>query len=137
MRVLAQVRWLKPEEGGRTAPPHGQQYSTVAKFDLQTEDEWRKDAWSLILNPMGVPDEAEQIRNYSAAAQPVLDELRGLDYRLEALGDLRHQGKPWKSALPVLLRWLPIVDDPGVKEDIVRCLSVPWVGNTATAQLIN
>jgi len=58
MRVLAQVRWLKPEEGGRTAPPHGQQYSTVAKFDLQTEDEWRKDAWSLILNPMGVPDEA-------------------------------------------------------------------------------
>ena len=82
------------------------------------------------------PEKATQIRKYSAAAQPVLDELRGLNYRLETIGDLRHQGKPWKSALPALLRWLPIVDDPGVKEDIVRSLSVPWAGNTATAQLI-
>lgn len=82
------------------------------------------------------PDKAQQIRSYSAAAQPVLDELRGLDYRVETLGDLRHLGKPWKSALPVLLRWLPIADDPGVKEDLVRCLSVPWVGNTATDRLI-
>jgi HEAT repeat protein len=35
-----------------------------------------------------------------------------------------------------LLRWLPAVDEPGVKEDIVRGLSVSWVANRATAQLI-
>jgi hypothetical protein len=57
MSVLAKIRWLKPDEGGRTAPPHGQQYSTVAKFDKQTEEAWYKDAWSLVLNAQGVPDE--------------------------------------------------------------------------------
>jgi len=83
------------------------------------------------------PEKAEQIRSYSQAAKPILDELSELDYRLQTLGDLRRQGKPWKSALPVLLRWLPLVEDPGVKEDIVRSLSVPWVGSSATAQLID
>src|SRR5579864_6854570 len=82
------------------------------------------------------PDNAKHIRSYSAAAKPILDELSGLGYHVENLGDLRHQGKPWRSALPILLRWLPAVDEPGVKEDIVRGLSVSWVANRATAQLI-
>jgi hypothetical protein len=30
----------------------------VARFDAQTEDEWRKDAWSLVLNLEGNPDKA-------------------------------------------------------------------------------
>jgi len=58
MKVLTRVRWLKPEEGGRSTPPPGQQYSTVAKFDKQTEEAWRKNAWSLVLNPLGAPDKA-------------------------------------------------------------------------------
>jgi len=49
---------------------------------------------------------------------------------------LRHLGKPWKTALPTLLRWLPEIQDVNVKESIVRCLSVPWFGNKATAELI-
>jgi hypothetical protein len=28
------------------------------------------------------------------------------------------------------------VDDPDVKDEIIRCLSVPWIGSKATAQLI-
>jgi hypothetical protein len=67
---------------------------------------------------------------------PVLDQLAQLGYQLRGLSDLRHQGKPWKSALPILLNWLPKIDDPGVKEDIVRGLSVPWIGNKATPELI-
>src|SRR3974390_2002855 len=42
-------------------------------------------------------------------------------------------GKPWNAALPVLLRRLPRIDDPSLNESIVRCLSVPWIGNHATA----
>ncbi len=57
MSVLAKIRWLKPGEGGRVAPPRGPRYSTVAKFEAQTEEEWRRDAWSLVLNLEGTPDE--------------------------------------------------------------------------------
>jgi hypothetical protein len=57
MSVLAKVRWLRLEEGGRSAPPLGPQYSTVAKFEAQTEDEWLKGAWSLVLDLDGAPNE--------------------------------------------------------------------------------
>jgi len=83
------------------------------------------------------PARREQFRKYLLVAGPLLDELAGLGYEIGTLDDLRHQGKPWKTALPVLLRWLPKIDDPGVKDSIVRCLSVPWIGNTATAALID
>ena len=78
----------------------------------------------------------EQFQKYLAIAGPLLSELEQLGYEIDTLDDLRHLGKPWKSALPVLLRWLPKIDDPDVKDSIVRCLSVPWVGNKATAELI-
>lgn len=78
----------------------------------------------------------DNARNYFLIAGPLLDELAKLGYEIESLDDLRHQGKPWRTALPVLLRWLPKIEDPNVKNDIVRCLSVPWVGNKATAELI-
>jgi hypothetical protein len=77
-----------------------------------------------------------QIGGTSEVARPLLDQLAELGYHVESLSDLRHLGKPWKTALPTLLSWLPHVDDPGVKEDIIRCLSVPWVGDKATAALI-
>lgn len=58
MSVFARIRWLSPREGGRTAPPPGPQYSTVAKFEAQTEEESRTNAWSLMLDLRGTPDEA-------------------------------------------------------------------------------
>jgi len=47
--VLAKIRWLQPSEGGRPSPPSGPRYSTVARFDTQSEEDWRKDAWSLVV----------------------------------------------------------------------------------------
>jgi hypothetical protein len=57
MSVLAKIRWLKPDEGGRVAPPPGPRYSTVAKFESQTDAQWRRNAWSLVLDLEGIPDE--------------------------------------------------------------------------------
>ncbi len=82
------------------------------------------------------PERSDQIRTYAEAARPIVNELAELGYHIDSLADLRHQGRVWKSALPTLLRWLPLVDEPGVKEDIIRCLSVPWIGNEATARFI-
>lgn len=81
------------------------------------------------------PARSAQIRS-SATTKPLLDQLAELGYRVENLSELRHRGKPWKTALPILLSWLSSVDDLSVKEDIVRCLSVPWIGDKATAELI-
>lgn len=82
------------------------------------------------------PAKAKQLEEYLKAAEPLIHELAGLGYSVETVDDLRHLGRSWKNALPVLLKWLPIVHHVGVKEGIVRGLSVPWVGNKATALLI-
>lgn len=87
-----------------------------------------------------LPDDAarrEQVLRFQSLTKPILEELANLGYSLENLGELRHQGRPWRSALPVLLRWLPEFDDPYVKDEIVRCLSVPWLGKTGTPLLID
>jgi HEAT repeat protein len=83
------------------------------------------------------PAKAKQLEEYLKAAEPLIRELAGLGYSVETVDDLRHLGRPWKSALPVLIKWLPRIDHIGVKEGIVRGLSVPWVGNHATALLID
>jgi hypothetical protein len=57
MTVLAKILWLKPDEGGRVAPPRAHRYSTVVKFESQTGEQWLKDAWSLVLDLEGTPDE--------------------------------------------------------------------------------
>jgi len=84
----------------------------------------------------GSPDSRDYLEKHLSVARPILAELAELGYNVDTLDDLRHQGRPWKAALPVLLRWLPMIDEPSVKESIIRCLSVPWAGNKATPELI-
>ena len=50
--------------------------------------------------------------------------------------ELRHSGTKYKSAIPVLLRWLPKVAYSSLKEDIIRTLSVPWAKPEATPILL-
>lgn len=46
--ITALIQWLTPLEGGRTAPPSGPMYSTVAHFK-ESADEWPAVAWSVVL----------------------------------------------------------------------------------------
>ena len=55
--VKAKVCWLKEEEGGRKSPPSGPKYSTVARFEDE-KDSWLREAWSLVLEFSGTPDES-------------------------------------------------------------------------------
>ena len=41
------IRWVTPDKGGRTAPPSGPRYVTVARFE--DDDQWPKVAWSLVV----------------------------------------------------------------------------------------
>ena len=76
------------------------------------------------------------IENYSRIAGPVLKELGARGYRVNTIGELIQGKTEYRSAVPILLHWLPRISDPQVKEDIVRTLSVPWAKPTAAPTLI-
>src|SRR5580658_2633565 len=81
------------------------------------------------------PAYAEWVRQTSAAAKPVLDDLAKIGFEVENLSALRDPQRSWEPTIPTLLHWLPLVDHRDVRESIIRCLSVPWTGNRATAYL--
>lgn len=54
-KVKAKICWVKEEDGGRTSPPPGPRYSTVARFE-EAKDKWPHEAWSLVLEFIPSPD---------------------------------------------------------------------------------
>lgn len=73
----------------------------------------------------------ESMESYRAAVVPVLDELATVGFPVQSVGELRRLGRPYRLAVPVLVRWLSRIDNRDVKEDIVRTLSVPWAREAA------
>lgn len=82
------------------------------------------------------PAYAEFVKNVREIQRPILKDLASVGYEIRSLAQLRHLGRDWKSAVPVLLKWLPLIEHSGIKEEIITCLSVPWTGDRATNYLI-
>jgi hypothetical protein len=76
------------------------------------------------------------VENYSRIAGPILNDLGAMGYRVNTIGELVQGKTEYRSAIPILLRWLPRISDPRVKEDIVRTLSVPWAKPAAAPVLM-
>lgn len=72
----------------------------------------------------------------AAGEEPILAELAAAGFASPSLADLRHSGLRYTDAIPILLRWLPQITDPIVKEEVVRAMSVPWAKPVATKPLI-
>ena len=80
-----------------------------------------------------------------SAAQPeylrqeklVTDELLALGYKIASLDELRRSGIEYRSAIPILLKWLQATTDQRLKEALVRALSVPWAKSGATRILLD
>lgn len=94
------------------------------------------------------------------AEAPILAELAQIGLRLESLTDLTSRlrsdiprtpegalqieriedlyRKPidYRAAIPILIKWLPLVDHKGVKWTIVRALSIKWAKPIAARPLI-
>lgn len=79
----------------------------------------------------------ERERATQAVQGLVLADLALAGYEFDSLDDLRHSGVRYRSAVPVLLKWLPLVSDLEVKAKIARALSVPWARPTAAHALID
>lgn len=58
----------------------------------------------------------------------ILRDLESVGVRTSSVSALRTSGVRYRAAVPVLLAWLDRVDDPRLKDQLVRALSVPWAG---------
>ena len=84
----------------------------------------------------------EQFRLKAAAEHqriltPVFDELGRADVHVTQLRQLLISPAYFFVAMPILLKWLPRIDDRHVKEDIVRTLSVKWAKPAAVPVLLD
>jgi hypothetical protein len=70
------------------------------------------------------------------ASKPVLTDLSQVGLNVDWIEDLYNRRLDYQRAIPILLHWLPQVENPAVKEAIVRALSVPWARNTKAAVLL-
>ncbi len=74
---------------------------------------------------------------YSKAAGPILRELNKAGFQVQSVGALRQSGTEYRSAISILLRWLPLVTYLPLKEEIVRALSVPWARSLVGPTLVD
>jgi hypothetical protein len=70
---------------------------------------------------------------YQKAAAPLLAELAAAGFRVRSVGELYGSKTvmpkvvyDYEKAIPLLMEWLPRIDNRYVKEEIVRALSVKW-----------
>ena len=74
-------------------------------------------------------------REFRTAEVPVMKALRAAGITVEGLDDLRTSGTEYRHAVPVLVEWMEKAAHPGVREAIVRALSVPWADGAVPALL--
>jgi hypothetical protein len=68
---------------------------------------------------------------------PVIAELIAAGFQVATIADLFNQKMNYEMAIPILLSWLPRIDNPDVKQEIIRALSVPWAKPTASPFLLH
>jgi HEAT repeat protein len=75
-------------------------------------------------------------RNLADAA-PLARELAALGFEVEGPGDLFGRNLDYRAAIPLLIRWLPLMDNLDVKCDVMRALSVEWARPAAARPLVD
>ncbi len=90
------------------------------------------------LKPANEEERQRRIAKNAVDAKPVEDELISAGFDIRWISDLFNKRLDYRNAIPILIRWLPIVENQDVKEEIVRALSVPWArGTEAPGLLVN
>lgn len=72
---------------------------------------------------------------FREAAAPLLADLVSAGYISDS-GDWVAQAVACKGAVPILVKWLPKLENRRVKECVVRALSVPWATGVAEDVLL-
>jgi len=74
-------------------------------------------------------------KEWNEAAAPLMAELLSSGYNVKSL-DVLARSDACKDAVPILVKWLPKIMNSGVKESIVRALTVSWARPGAVAALL-
>jgi hypothetical protein len=93
-------------------------------------------AYQAMIAAQDAEHERRVARNLADAA-PIARELAALGFDVEAPGDLYGQGLDYRSAIPLLIRWLPLIENPDVKGDLMRALSIEWARPAAARPLVD
>ncbi|CAM2005166.1 hypothetical protein [Acanthopleuribacter pedis] len=72
---------------------------------------------------------------YQAAAKDLLKDLEDIGFSVTSVAALGDGGRKYADAIPILMKWLPLVKYDALRDDIVRTMSVPW-GKPAADLLI-
>jgi HEAT repeat protein len=79
---------------------------------------------------------AENRRQYQQAAAPMLWELAEAGFPVESLDIFINTAIDYRKVIPILMHWLPRIDDIGVKDSIVRSLTTKWARPQAAGLLV-
>jgi hypothetical protein len=91
--------------------------------------------------PISDLERQQQIAKNREDSKPIIDDLAQIGIYVEWVSDLIYKYPSMyqtnhREIIPILLRWLPLIENPDVKEAIVRALSVPWAKGVAARPLI-
>ena len=87
-QAQATLRWLSPDEGGRSEPPTGPSYSTVARFKEQRVD-WTTEAWSLVVEFEVPPNDRQMVASVRFLVEDAPEELLHAGSEFELLEGTR------------------------------------------------
>lgn len=73
-------------------------------------------------------------RRYAEAAAGLLAELEAAGFPVETIAQLRLLGS--RSAVPVLVKWLPDIDYLPLKRDLIAALGSPWARPVSARPLV-
>lgn len=76
----------------------------------------------------------ENRRRYAEAAAGLLAELEAAGFSVETMAQLRRSGN--RSAVPVLVKWLPDVEYLPLKRDLIAALGSPWARPVSARPLV-
>jgi len=72
----------------------------------------------------------------SGPTPEIVTELNAKGFKVRSVADLFNSRMNYRAAIPILLKWLPLVQDVDLKQNIVRALSVPWARPGAAKPLV-
>lgn len=110
--------------------PKGSMTAAELMAELEADPEWRAER--------DQQDREHQRRTEENRrdAAPVVADLAAAGFEVDAIADLFNRKMSYEAAVPVLLDWLPKIENPRVKGDIVRALTVSWARPQAARPLI-
>lgn len=80
--------------------------------------------------------QTEEVRANIAAAEPVVMDLRDAGFEVDRIGNLAWKYQDYAAAVPVLLRWLPRMQNRNTKMSIVAALGDPCAKPAAAPALM-